>query len=114
MMSKVETLYPLPAPPEGASTVLCVGKAIIATTWYEGRPAVYNPPELACPEEPGELGPLFLYLPSKKRWVELRLEEAPHLEEQVYEALQRQIDSDYDDYRIQLETEQALYEGWER
>lgn len=92
----------LPSGPVEAPVVLSVGKAIVACNPTPTRFAVYFPPECARPEEPRELGPTYLLLRSKNRWVPMDLEYAPHLVDEIWDAFDRSVDDAYQDYMEEI------------
>lgn len=88
-----------PPPPEEATAVLKVGDSIVACSPDPGRPATFSgPPSCWTPEEPGDLGAVWLLLPSKGKWVQAEISQAEHLEEQIWEVWDDIRKSDWDNY----------------
>jgi hypothetical protein len=62
----------IPLPPVGVSFVFSVGKAIVACS-----PTAYRQATLLDPPEEAELGAVFVYLRSRRSWVEIDLDTTP-------------------------------------
>ena len=66
-----------------------VGKAEVACIPEMPYPGNFcGPPDSWEPPEPGYLGAVHLFLPSKNLWAPVDLSRAPHLEDQIWEAME--------------------------
>lgn len=68
---------------------LKVGKAEVACIVEKPYPGNYaGPPDSWEPPDPGYIGAVHLFLPSKNLWAPVSIDKAPHLEDQIWDALE--------------------------
>lgn len=108
-MNSMSDALSLPVGPEDAPVVLQVGKAIVACDPIPERPGRFcgHPDDLEPPEE-ADLGPTYLYLRSKGRWVSLRLAEAPHIESQIWAKFEAELAESWAAYALEIEDEKRF------
>lgn len=93
----------LPLGPDDAPVVLLVGKTIVAIDPDPGRPpSYYGEPGMYEPGEEPVLGPTYIYLRSKDRWVPLYMKNCFDIEESIWKAFRLELADARDQYEAAL------------